>query len=206
MKKIIFWVVTGLFIFNWAIPCLAMDMSEDKQSNQHKHQPQIVKEAPEPVNADAKICPVLGTKIDSKTAVEHKYKGNTYVLCCPACIDEFNKAPAKYISISPPLSGILKEGVREIEVTASKFEFLPEPIGVKLGEKVRLKIRSPDVDHGIGIKEYGINKAVKRGTKEQVIEFTANKAGTFVINCTVFCGEGHGKMKSKLIVQEPAKK
>ncbi|MFH1239517.1 MAG: YHS domain-containing protein, partial [bacterium] len=130
-----------------------------------------------------KICPVLGTPVDPKTAIKYEYKGNTYLLCCSGCPEEFSKNPEKYIAIAKPLSGELKNRVREIKVTAKKYEFLPDPIGVKQGEKIRLRITSVDVDHGIGIKEYNINQKLPKG-QEQVIEFTADKTGTFSVKCT----------------------
>jgi len=47
------------------------------------------------VNVGNKICPVTGDKVDGKTTYE--YQGKIYNFCCPACIDEFKKDPAKYI-------------------------------------------------------------------------------------------------------------
>ncbi len=144
-------------------------------------------------------CPVTGEKLDPKTAVNYEYKGNTYWFCCADCVGQFKKDPDKYITAMPPLSGTVKNGVREITVTAKKYEFLPDPIGVKQGEKIRLKITATDTAHGFGVKEYNINQDLPAG-KEQIVEFTADKAGTFTVKCTVFCGLGHGSMKGKLIV------
>ncbi|MDD5353662.1 MAG: YHS domain-containing protein [bacterium] len=145
-------------------------------------------------------CPVTGEKIDPKTAVTYEHKGNTYTFCCAGCIEQFKKEPEKYIAIAPPLSGAVKDGVREITVIAKKYEFLPDPIGVKQDEKVRLKITATDTAHGIGIKEYNIDQKLPVG-KEQIVEFTADKVGMFTIKCTVFCGSGHGSMKGRLVVQ-----
>lgn len=59
---------------------------------------------------------------------------------------------------------------------------------------------STDVDHGLAISAFGVNKTVKAGTTEQ-IEFVADKQGTFTIFCSVFCGAEHGSMKGTLIVE-----
>lgn len=150
------------------------------------------------------MCVVTGEKLDPKTAVKLEYKGNTYWFCCAGCIDQFKKDPDKYITAMPPLSGEVKNGVRVITVTAKKYEYSPDPIGVKQGEKVRLKITAADTEHGFGIKGYNINQDLPLG-KEQIIEFTADQAGTFAIKCTVFCGFGHGGMTGRLIVQEEKK-
>ena len=146
------------------------------------------------------MCMVTGEKLDPKTAVKLEYKGNTYWFCCAGCIDQFKKDPDKYIAAMPPLSGEVKDGVRVIAVTAKKYEYSPDPIGVKQGEKVRLKITASDTEHGFGVKEYKIDQDLPEG-KEQIVEITADKAGTFTVKCTVFCGLGHGSMKGRLIVQ-----
>lgn len=145
------------------------------------------------------LCPVTGEKVDPKTAVNYEYKGNNYTFCCNDCVAQFKKDPDKYITAMPPLSGEVKDGVRVINVTAKKYEFSPDPIGVKQGEKIRLKITATDTEHGIGVKEYKIDQDLPVG-KEQIVEFTADQAGTFIVKCTVFCGLGHGSMKGRLIV------
>jgi len=96
-------------------------------------------------------------------------------------------------------SGSLVDGTRVIEVTAKKYAFVPDPIVVNQGEKVRLMITAVDVDHGFGLTAYKINKTLPKG-QVQTVEFVADKAGTFPIHCTVFCGMGHMGMKASLIV------
>ncbi len=158
------------------------------------------------VEKEALVCPVMGDEINPQYAVKHEYKGNTYVFCCQDCVAKFKANPEQYIGKAlQPLSGEIINGVREIKVVAKKFEFIPDPIGVKQGEKVRLKIIATDVDHGFGIKEYKINQNLPVG-KEQIVEFMADKAGMFTVKCTVFCGSGHGNMKGRLIVQPQQKK
>jgi cytochrome c oxidase subunit II len=89
----------------------------------------------------------------------------------------------------------------EIKMTAKKYEFNPNVITVKKGEKVRLIVTAIDRDHGLEIEGYGINQRLKKG-QPAMIDFTADKAGEFVFKCSVPCGLGHGRMKGKLIVQE----
>lgn len=90
--------------------------------------------------------------------------------------------------------------VKEFKITAKQFQFEPATIEVSKGDKVRLLVTSVDVPHGIKIEEYGINQRLDVG-KEVVIEFTADKQGTFTAFCSVFCGSGHSNMKGKLIVK-----
>ena len=99
----------------------------------------------------------------------------------------------------PELSGQLENGVRVIEMTAQQFRFEPEQIVVRQGETVRLEVVSRDTRHGIGIKEFGIDRVLEPDKKE-VVEFKADKAGTFTYRCTVYCGRGHSQMKGKMTV------
>jgi cytochrome c oxidase subunit II len=103
------------------------------------------------------------------------------------------------------LSGTLVNGLREIAVTAKKYEFIPDPIVVNMGEKVRLKITATDTDHGFGLDDFKIDQKLPKGAT-QIVEFTPDKTGAFVVRCTEFCGFGHMKMKSKFIVLPAAAK
>jgi cytochrome c oxidase subunit II len=89
----------------------------------------------------------------------------------------------------------------EIKVVAKRFRFEPAQITVRKGSRVRLVVTSIDVDHGIAINEFGIEKRVKKGATE-IIEFSPNKAGKFVISCPVFCGDGHADMTGELVVTD----
>lgn len=91
--------------------------------------------------------------------------------------------------------------VHEIQVTAKKYEFSPNPIRVKKGEAVRLIITATDHDHGIQLDAFHIKQKLKKGVPT-TIEFTPDKAGTFPFKCSVFCGLGHGGMKGELVVEE----
>jgi cytochrome c oxidase subunit 2 len=92
-------------------------------------------------------------------------------------------------------------GVREFTMTAKDYEFDPGVITVKKGEKVRLIITATDRDHGIKLDAFDVNQVLKKGDPT-IIEFTADKAGTFEFKCSVYCGMGHRKMKGKLVVEE----
>jgi len=97
------------------------------------------------------------------------------------------------------LSGILKDGVRVVKMTARQFEFIPNKVVVKQNEKVRLEVTSEDVQHGIVIEEYDINRTVNPGKTETII-FTADKPGKHHFHCSVYCGEGHSEMHGELLV------
>jgi len=100
----------------------------------------------------------------------------------------------------PVADQVAPDEVVEIKVTARQWQFDPNPIRVKLGQQVRLRITSQDVTHGISIPEFGINEILPPG-QEVVVNFKANKKGTFDLFCSVACGEGHAGMRGSLVVE-----
>lgn len=103
----------------------------------------------------------------------------------------------------PPLHTNLsaQTETRDIELTAKRFNFDPGEITVKKGQPVELTIKSLDVNHGLRVKELGIDMKIKKGGTAEA-EFTPDKTGDFVGHCTVFCGAGHGSMKLIIHVVE----
>ena len=105
-----------------------------------------------------------------------------------------------------------------IEVTAKKYEYSPEPIHVKRGMKVQLKITATDHDHGFKIAALpdgaaqggppGLVFAMAQDcwqlTKGETttIEFLAQAAGTYTFRCCHTCGVGHRGMKGELVVDQ----
>lgn len=91
--------------------------------------------------------------------------------------------------------------VHEIPMTCKKYDYSPDPVQVKKGERVRLVITCTDHDHGIKLEAFHVEEKLKKDVPTPV-EFTADKAGTFTFQCSVRCGIGHRGMKGKLIVEE----
>jgi YHS domain-containing protein len=54
---------------------------------------------PEPSEYGKKVkCPVSGEEHEvSADTKAVKYKGKTYYFCCPPCLPQFKKSPAKYV-------------------------------------------------------------------------------------------------------------
>jgi len=90
--------------------------------------------------------------------------------------------------------------VREVMITAKQFSFEPAEVRVKVGERIRLVVKSPDTTHGLAIPAFNVNMTIEQG-QSATAEFTADKAGTYPFFCSVFCGSGHGGMKGSLIVE-----
>ena len=109
------------------------------------------------------------------------------------------------------------EHIFVFEMTAQKYEYAPDIVHVKQGTRVQLKIVATDRKHGFKIRLYpegspeksepglrmagGQNDFKLEENKEQVIEFFAERPGTYVFRCSVFCGMGHRGMTGKVIVE-----
>lgn len=91
--------------------------------------------------------------------------------------------------------------VKEFTMSANNFQFSPGQITVKKGDRVRIKVTAMDVMHGFALPAYQISQQLPVG-QEQVIEFTADQAGSFTFFCNVPCGSGHSTMRGTLVVED----
>jgi cytochrome c oxidase subunit 2 len=113
----------------------------------------------------------------------------------------FSAASARTVAQVPKDAGTGAQGVHEIQVTLRKYEFSPGLLRVRKGEQVKLVMAATDHDHGFKLDDFNINQKVPKGTTV-VVEFTADKAGTFQFRCSSVCGLGHRGMKGTLVVEE----
>lgn len=90
--------------------------------------------------------------------------------------------------------------LKEFTVTAKNWKFDPGTMTVNKGDKVRLTITSTDVAHSFMLKDYNLNVKLEPN-KTQVVEFIADKAGSFTFKCAIPCGDGHREMNGTLIVK-----
>jgi cytochrome c oxidase subunit 2 len=97
-------------------------------------------------------------------------------------------------------AGMEAQNVHELQVTLRKYEFSPGSLRVRKGEHVKLVMTAADHDHGFRLDDYNIDQKVPKGATV-VVEFTADKAGTFRFRCSSVCGLGHRGMKGTLVVE-----
>ena len=126
-KKIFIFLISALFILGMnklslAVMCTGNTAHGEHtqiaqtESSEHEHGTigDTQASSKEVVNVGNKICPVSGEKIDDKMKATYEYEGKIYNFCCPMCIEEFKKDPAKYIKkIEEELSSVLKEETKE---------------------------------------------------------------------------------------------
>lgn len=92
------------------------------------------------------------------------------------------------------------DGIRTVDVTLSRFAFSPQRIEARVGEPIRLNVVSTDGTHGFQVKALRLNVRVPAGGTVATLDLTPAEAGTFRINCSEYCGSGHGQMEAWLIV------
>jgi cytochrome c oxidase subunit 2 len=98
-------------------------------------------------------------------------------------------------------SGDANDEARSIEVVAKRYAFSPEQIEVSQGESIRLVLRSADVTHSLKIEAYDIDVEIPKGGEAVEVRFVADRAGTFRIECSKYCGSGHRKMRGEFLVR-----
>lgn len=94
---------------------------------------------------------------------------------------------------------------RSFDVTAAKFHFDPAVVEVDQGDHVVLSLHSIDVKHGFSLKPYGIKVTIPKGGDVVVVDFTADKPGSFSFSCSEYCGPRHSSMKGELVVHPRAR-
>ncbi|RMF56227.1 hypothetical protein D6745_00005, partial [Candidatus Woesearchaeota archaeon] len=80
-------------------------------------------------------------------------------------------------------------------IEAEKYLFSPRTITVKEGDRVKLHLKSKDIEHTFELEEYNISEIIP-ADDEITVDFVADKKGEFV-----FRSKTHKAMKGKLIVE-----
>ncbi len=94
-----------------------------------------------------------------------------------------------------------QEGPRRLKIVATRYEFTPGDITVKKGVPVTVVLTSKDFDHGLTFPQLRVGVVAQKGETKEVT-FTPRKTGTFLGECSVFCGSGHGQMNMTLHVTD----
>ncbi len=104
------------------------------------------------------------------------------------------------LTLASPLPARAQGTPRVVEITAKRFEFTPKEITLKQGETVTLRLTTEDVTHGFFMKTLGIDAVIEPGHPTE-ITLTPQTTGSFTTICDHFCGEGHGNMHMKIVVE-----
>lgn len=141
------------------------------------------------VNADTDIQ----VKLDTKPKAEVKNDTTAKVETTP-------EVPP----VTPPKVEVKEEvkvTVKDFTITASNFKFAPASLTVKKGDKVRITFKNSGGFHDFVIDEFLVaTKQIGDGAQD-VVEFTADKVGTFEYYCSVGSHRAMG-MKGTLTVTQ----
>lgn len=89
--------------------------------------------------------------------------------------------------------------VKEFVVSGKNFSFTPSLITVKKGDRVKITFQNTNGFHNFVIDEFGVATSQKQSPDTEVLEFTANKVGSFEYYCSVGSHRMMG-MKGMLVI------
>lgn len=121
-------------------------------------------------------------------AMSRRFLPNTIFLVA-VLLAAFSPLPA---AAQPPVE-------RTIHMQASRFAYQPGVVHVNPGDRVTIELTSLDVVHGLAVDGYDIEAQVDPG-QVSTLSFTADRAGSFRMRCSVTCGDMHPFMVGKLQV------
>jgi uncharacterized protein (DUF305 family)/plastocyanin len=87
-----------------------------------------------------------------------------------------------------------------IDIVAANWHFTPSTITVEAGQTSTLRLTSTSGTHGIASTELGIAATTIGPGRFVEVAFTPHTAGTFRVQCSIFCGAGHPDMVLTVIV------
>lgn len=111
-------------------------------------------------------------------------------------------------TVGPIVATLAYESYRTGDLTADivartpeKGNFSPRIVKVKVGQKVKLRVRNFDtVMHGFAIPALEIDAGEIKAGHNKILEFTPEKPGKYDFYCTTWCSEFHLQMRGVLEV------
>jgi cytochrome c oxidase subunit 2 len=94
----------------------------------------------------------------------------------------------------------LAQPVREIQIVAQRFRFVPNVIALKVDEQVLLLISSLDYIHGFHVPDLGLRSDLLPGLVTK-IQMTPKVVGRLDFLCDNFCGDNHEEMHGHFDVE-----
>jgi heme/copper-type cytochrome/quinol oxidase subunit 2 len=91
---------------------------------------------------------------------------------------------------------------RALVITAEDQRFTPARIEVVRDELVRITLRGTAQTHSFNVDQYRIAKRIP-ANGSVIVEFRADRVGTFPFYCGLTADPGHDRKRGELIVREP---
>jgi heme/copper-type cytochrome/quinol oxidase subunit 2 len=89
---------------------------------------------------------------------------------------------------------------REFTLTARDYTFSPNRVEAQQDDLIKLTVQSADNAYGFTIDDYRVSKRVPAGGST-VIEFRADRAGTFPFYSNLSNDARHSQMRGQLVVR-----
>lgn len=99
-----------------------------------------------------------------------------------------------------PVDNVNTAAVKIFDVDGKNFSFSPSTLTVNKGDKVKITLRNSDGLHDLVIDEFKVRTPRINAGQTAVVEFTADKTGSFFYYCSVGSHRAMG-MQGKLVVQ-----
>lgn len=119
-------------------------------------------------------------------------------------IGQKNSAEISEEEVLTPEEGDTEEemsgSLKEFTVSGTNFAFNPSTITVKKGDRVKITFKNTAGFHDFVIDEYGVATKQAQAPMTEVLEFTADKVGSFEFYCSVGTHRAMG-MKGTLKVE-----
>lgn len=98
-----------------------------------------------------------------------------------------------------PAPVLAQPAARTLRIEAGDYAFTPGVLRVNPGDVVTIELVATDVAHGLSIDGYPLDLRAEPGQTARGT-FTAGRAGTFKLRCSIACGNLHPFMTGKLEV------
>lgn len=132
-----------------------------------------------------------------------RYMKNTYITIFVLIVlvvgAVFIFKTGKKVEAPLPKTQVETSTVKEFIVTGQNFSFIPSLITVKRGDRVKITFNNTNGFHDFKIDEFGVATKQAQSPATEVLEFTADKAGSFEYYCSVGSHRMMG-MKGTLVV------
>jgi heme/copper-type cytochrome/quinol oxidase subunit 2 len=89
---------------------------------------------------------------------------------------------------------------RIIDVELSRSVMVPEPIAMRVGERVRLQVTSTDGTHACHVDGLGLDARIPAGGAVVAVDIAATQAGIFPIECIHDGDPARASTKGRFIV------
>jgi len=82
------------------------------------------------------------------------------------------------------------------DVSGGSFYFMPNEIRVKEGDKVKIIFTNVGGTHDLVLPDFGVATTITKTGESDVLEFTADKKGTFEFYCSI--GNGYHRQMGQI--------